>query len=84
MIVVGFETVRVAAVQATPVILDADATVDKAIALLDRLAKACADGAASSRSSRRSVSRVARFTRPSVGRHPPWQWSGSPPAFPPG
>ena len=30
----GFETVRVAAVQATPVILDADATIDKAIALL--------------------------------------------------
>jgi len=32
---VDFETVRVAAVQATPVILDAEATVDKAIALLD-------------------------------------------------
>src|SRR6478672_2831730 len=31
----NFETVRVAAVQATPVILDADATVDKAIALLN-------------------------------------------------
>src|SRR5947209_20552033 len=29
-----FETVRVAAIQATPVILDADATIDKAIALL--------------------------------------------------
>lgn len=38
----GFETVRVAAVQATPVILDADATVDKVIGLLD---EACADGA---------------------------------------
>lgn len=38
---VGFETVRVAAVQATPVILDAEATVDKAIALLD---DAAADG----------------------------------------
>ena len=33
-----FETVRVAAVQATPVILDAEATVDKAIALLDAAA----------------------------------------------
>src|SRR5437764_714216 len=30
----GFATVRVAAIQATPVILDADATVDKAIRLL--------------------------------------------------
>jgi nitrilase len=39
----GFETVRVAAVQATPVILDADATIDKAIGLLD---DAAADGAA--------------------------------------
>jgi len=38
----GFETVRVAAVQATPVILDADATIDKAIGLLDQ---AAADGA---------------------------------------
>jgi nitrilase len=32
----GFETVVVAAVQATPVILDADATVDKAISLLEQ------------------------------------------------
>jgi nitrilase len=38
---VRFETVRVAAVQATPVILDADATVDKAMRLLGR---AAADG----------------------------------------
>src|SRR5688500_10158220 len=30
----AFETVRVAAIQATPVILDAEATVDKAVALL--------------------------------------------------
>jgi nitrilase len=30
----GFQTVRVAAVQATPVILDAEATVDKALALI--------------------------------------------------
>src|SRR3954468_4439558 len=29
-----FETVRVAAIQATPVILDADATIDKAVELL--------------------------------------------------
>ena len=35
---VAFETVRVAAVQATPVILDADATVDKAIDLLGEAA----------------------------------------------
>ena len=34
----GFETVRVAAVQATPVILDADATIDKAIDLLGEAA----------------------------------------------
>ena len=33
-----FDTVRVAAVQATPVILDAEATVDKAIGLLDAAA----------------------------------------------
>ncbi len=39
----GFETVRVAAVQATPVILDAEATVDKAIDLLGE----AADGGAS-------------------------------------
>src|SRR3712207_817994 len=38
----GFETVRVAAVQATPVILDADATVEKAVALIRECA---ADGA---------------------------------------
>ena len=38
----GFETVRIAAVQATPVILDAEATIDKTIALLD---EAIADGA---------------------------------------
>src|SRR4051794_6195912 len=33
-----FDTVRVAAIQATPVILDADATVDKAIGLLNKAA----------------------------------------------
>src|SRR3954447_12538987 len=33
-----FETVRVAAIQATPVILDAEATVDKAVELLHRAA----------------------------------------------
>src|SRR5436190_19619791 len=33
-----FETVRVAAIQATPVILDADATVDKAVDLLNAAA----------------------------------------------
>ena len=40
--VAGFETVRVAAVQATPVILDAEATIDKAI---DLLGEAADDGA---------------------------------------
>lgn len=34
----AFETVRVAAIQATPVILDADATIDKAVDLLGRAA----------------------------------------------
>jgi nitrilase len=34
----GFPTVRVAAVQATPVILDAEATVDKAVRLLGEAA----------------------------------------------
>ena len=38
----GFEVVRVAAAQATPVVLDAEATVDKAIALIDDAAE---DGA---------------------------------------
>ena len=33
-------TVRVAAIQATPVILDADASVAKAVALLDEAAQA--------------------------------------------
>ena len=41
--VVEFGTVRVAAVQATPVILDAEATVDKAI---DLIGEAAAEGAA--------------------------------------
>ena len=36
----GFETVRVAAVQATPVILDAEATIDKAIELMGEAADA--------------------------------------------
>src|SRR3954451_2870637 len=34
----SFETVRVAAIQATPVILDAEATVDKTIELLNKAA----------------------------------------------
>jgi predicted amidohydrolase len=34
----GFETVRVAAVQATPVMLDAEATIEKALVLLDEAA----------------------------------------------
>jgi nitrilase len=34
-----FETVRVAAIQATPVVLDADATIDKAIGLLEDAAE---------------------------------------------
>jgi predicted amidohydrolase len=36
--VTRFDTVRVAAIQATPVILDADASVDKAIGLLGEAA----------------------------------------------
>jgi nitrilase len=36
--VTGFDTVRVAAIQATPVILDAEATVDKAVRLLGEAA----------------------------------------------
>src|SRR3954453_21205372 len=36
----AFPTVRVAAVQATPVILDAEATTDKAIALMGEAAEA--------------------------------------------
>ena len=39
---VGFETVRIAAVQATPVILDAEGTIEKVVALLS---EAVADGA---------------------------------------
>ena len=31
---VGFEKVRIAAVQATPVILDAEATIDRVVSLL--------------------------------------------------
>ena len=38
----GFETIRVAAVQATPVVLDVEATLDKVVALLD---EAVLDGA---------------------------------------
>jgi len=36
--VVAFDTIRVAAVQATPVILDADATIDKAVGLIGEAA----------------------------------------------
>ena len=36
----GFETIRVAAIQATPVVLDAEATVDKAVALMGEAADA--------------------------------------------
>jgi nitrilase len=38
--VTAFPTVRVAAIQATPVVLDAQATVDKAVRLLDEAAEA--------------------------------------------
>ncbi len=34
----AFGTVRIAAVQATPVVLDADATIDKTIMLVDQAA----------------------------------------------
>ncbi len=56
-----FETVRVAAVQATPVILDADATIDKAVGLLE---KAAADGA-----------KLAVFPETFVSLYPTGAWA---------
>lgn len=56
-----FETVRVAAVQATPVILDADATIEKAVGLLE---KAAADGA-----------KLAVFPETFVSLYPTGAWA---------
>ena len=58
----GFPTVRVAAVQATPVVLDAEATVDKAVGLLGR-------GGRAGRAARRAARDVRlASTRPTRGR----------------
>jgi nitrilase len=65
--VTAFATVRVAAIQATPVILDAEATVDKAAALL---ADAAADGA-----------RLAVLPEAFVSLYPSNAWARSAPAF---
>ncbi|HEX2102890.1 MAG TPA: carbon-nitrogen hydrolase family protein [Solirubrobacteraceae bacterium] len=63
----SFETVRVAAIQATPVILDAEATVDKAVGLL---AEAAADGV-----------RLAVLPEAFVSLYPSNAWARSAPAF---
>ena len=57
----GFETVRVAAVQATPVILDAEATVEKAVGLLG---EAAAQGA-----------RLAVFPETFISLYPSNAWA---------
>ena len=62
-----FHTVRVAAVQATPVVLDAEATVDKAVALL---AEAAARGA-----------RLAVLPEAFVSVYPSNAWARTAPAF---
>ena len=62
-----FPTVRVAAIQATPVILDADATVDKACRLLD---EAAADGV-----------QLAVFPETFVPLYPSNAWAKSAAAF---
>ena len=62
-----FHTVRVAAIQATPVVLDAEATVDKAVALL---AEAAARGA-----------RLAVLPEAFVSVYPSNAWARTAPAF---
>jgi len=62
-----FETVRVAAIQATPVILDADATVEKAVGLLGDVA---AEGA-----------RLAVFPEAFVSLYPSNAWAQGATAF---
>jgi nitrilase len=65
--VTSFRTVRVAAVQATPVILDAEATVEKAVGLL---ADAAADGV-----------QLAVLPEAFVSLYPSNAWARSAPAF---
>jgi nitrilase len=62
-----FNTVRVAAIQATPVILDAEATVDKAVGLL---AEAAAEGA-----------RLAVLPETFVALYPSNAWAKGAPSF---
>jgi nitrilase len=63
----NFETVRVAAIQATPVILDAEATVDKAV---DLLRKAASEGA-----------RLAVLPETFVSLYPAGAWAHAAAAF---
>jgi nitrilase len=63
----NFETVRVAAIQATPVILDAEATVDKAV---DLLRKAASEGA-----------RLAVLPETFVSLYPSGAWAHAAAAF---
>jgi nitrilase len=63
----GFETVRVAAVQATPVVLDAQATVEKAVGLLGEAAE---QGA-----------RLAVLPETFVSVYPSNAWAAGAPAF---
>ncbi len=58
-----FDTVRVAAIQATPVVLDADATIDRAIELLDEAAEAGA--------------RLAVLPECFVSLYPDWTWTAA-------
>jgi nitrilase len=58
-----FDSVRIAAVQATPVILDADATIDKAISLVEEAAD---DGA-----------RLVVFPECFVSLYPTGSWAGT-------
>ncbi len=58
-----FRTVRVAAVQATPVVLDATATVEKAVGLI---AEAAADGV-----------ELVVFPECFVAMYPTWAWAGA-------
>ena len=58
-----FETVRVAAIQATPVLLDADATIEKAVGLLEAAADAGAQ--------------LAVLPECFVSLYPDWTWTAA-------
>jgi nitrilase len=58
-----FETVRVAAIQATPVLLDADATIEKAVGLLEDAADAGAQ--------------LAVLPECFVSLYPDWSWTSA-------